>query len=70
VCLECDDIEAVLRQVEAASWPVDVPLKRGRDLNLQAWIADPDGNRIELMQLDPEAPHRKIIAGESVSRLP
>jgi lactoylglutathione lyase len=30
---------------------------RGLDGNFQYWIADPDGNRIELMQINPESPH-------------
>jgi lactoylglutathione lyase len=32
---------------------------RGNDGNLQAWISDPDGNRIEFMELDPESKQRK-----------
>jgi lactoylglutathione lyase len=63
ICFECDDINAVLQQVEAAGWPIVTPLKKGGDLNLQAWVADPDGNKIELMQIDPESPQGKISAG-------
>jgi len=66
ICFECDDIKLVLQQVESADWPVDTPLKQGKDLNLQAWVRDPDGNRIELMQIDPESPQGKISSGRSV----
>jgi lactoylglutathione lyase len=31
------------------------PKKMGADNNLQAWVEDPDGNRIELMQLGKDA---------------
>ena len=66
ICLECKDIDAVVKQVEDAGWPIDTPLKKGGDLNMQAWISDPDGNRIELMQIDPESPQGKVSAGKPV----
>ena len=33
----------------------------GADGNLQAWIEDPDGNRIELMQMDPNNMQSKAL---------
>jgi hypothetical protein len=35
----------------------------GLDFNTQAWVKDPDGNPIELMQLAPESPQRAIADG-------
>lgn len=29
------------------------------DKNWQAWIHDPDGNKVELMMIDPESPQAK-----------
>ena len=37
--------------------------KLGLDHNLQAWIKDPDGNAIELMQITPESPQRAVADG-------
>ncbi len=51
LCLECDDIDGVLEQVAAKGIALYRPKKVGADNNLQAWIEDPDGNRIELMQM-------------------
>jgi len=34
----------------------------GADNNLQAWIADPDGHRIELMQIMPGCMQAEAIA--------
>ncbi len=51
VCLECDDIDLVLKQIAAKGIPLFRPKKLGADNNYQAWIEDPDGNRIELMQM-------------------
>ncbi|CAN5139961.1 hypothetical protein BH10PSE9_BH10PSE9_02550 [soil metagenome] len=32
-----------------------IQLKTGADRNRQAWIEDPDGNRLELMQMAPDS---------------
>ena len=45
---------ASLAELEKAGMPLAREKKMGADGNLQAWIEDPDGNRIELMQMDPE----------------
>ena len=63
ICINCEDINVVIKQVEAAGWPFDTALKKGGDKFLEAWISDPDGNRIELMQIDPESPQGKVSAG-------
>jgi hypothetical protein len=38
----------------------------GLDHNWQAWIRDPDGNTIELMELVQESPQRQAARGELV----
>jgi lactoylglutathione lyase len=53
-CLIVDDIEVVLAQLAATGVPLFRPKKLGPDGNIQAWIQDPDGNRIELMQMAPD----------------
>jgi lactoylglutathione lyase len=50
-CLECDDIDLVLSQLAAKNVPLFRPKKVGADNNTQAWVEDPDGNRIEFMQM-------------------
>jgi lactoylglutathione lyase len=54
VCWEVDDMDAALAELEERGVPLTTPLRRGRTGNLQAWITDPDGNRVELMQMNPE----------------
>lgn len=51
MCLTVDDIDAVLAQVAAAGLELLLPLKTALDGNRQAWLEDPDGNRIELMEM-------------------
>ncbi len=54
ICLEVDDIEATAATLRERG--VDVtPVKLGRDQSYQAWVEDPDGNRIELHQYTPES---------------
>jgi lactoylglutathione lyase len=62
MCLAIDDINALVRDVEAAGIPLLLPLKLAVDGNWQAWIEDPDGNRIELMQMDSNSLQLKAIA--------
>jgi len=51
MCLTVDDIDAVLAQVATAGIKLLLPLKTAIDGNRQAWLEDPDGNRIELMEM-------------------
>ncbi len=70
MCLAVDDLKSLVAEIEAAGIPLLMPLKFAVDGNWQAWIEDPDGNRIELMQMDPKSMQLKAIArlrGEAVS---
>jgi len=51
LCLEVDSIDGVLADLAKAGIPLTREKQMGADGNLQAWIEDPDGNRIELMQM-------------------
>ncbi len=47
ICLEVDDIQATRNALVRAGIEV-TEVKLGGDQSYQAWLADPDGNRIEL----------------------
>ena len=69
MCLESDDVAALVKDLEAVGIPLLMPLKLAVDGNWQAWIEDPDGNRIELMQMAANSLQLKAIAklrGEAV----
>ena len=51
LCLEVDDCAAAVQELEGKGIEIVTKMKQGRDGNLQAWIKDPDGRRIEIMQL-------------------
>ncbi len=62
VCLAVDDMSATLKELASRGLEIVGEPKLGGDGNLQFWIADPDGNRIELMQMSPESRQMKAIA--------
>ena len=61
LCLQVDDIHSTIKGIEECGCPIDSPVKQGKDKNLQAWLKDPDGVRIELMQISPESPQGKCM---------
>ena len=52
LCLTIEDLEGTTQRIEAAGIKLTSPIKMGLDGNRQAWIEDPDGNRIELMEMN------------------
>ncbi len=60
LCLQTEDIQAAVEQLKNAGVEILQPPSVGLDHNWQAWIQDPDGNPIELMQLSEESPQRAI----------
>jgi len=61
LCLMVDDIHSMLKKIEEAGYPMDRGVSEGKDKNLQAWLTDPDGLRIELMQISPQSPQGKCM---------
>jgi lactoylglutathione lyase len=55
--LTVDDMEATLRQLRDRGLETPGAPSQGLDGNWQYWITDPDGNRIELMQIMQDSPH-------------
>jgi catechol 2,3-dioxygenase-like lactoylglutathione lyase family enzyme len=50
LCLEVDDIQAMLARVKGYGIEPDSAIERGPDRSWQFWLHDPDGNRIVLKQ--------------------
>jgi catechol 2,3-dioxygenase-like lactoylglutathione lyase family enzyme len=61
ICLEVDDIETTVDALRARGVEVS-PIKLGNDHSYQAWITDPDGNRIELHHYTPESKQTPYLA--------
>ncbi len=51
LCLEVDDITAAMDTIKKRGGTIDRPIMKGKSGCLQLWISDPDGNKIELMQM-------------------
>lgn len=56
MCITVSNIEEAARALEANGLKLMNPLKltKGLDNNRGAWVEDPDGNRIELMEMAPD----------------
>jgi lactoylglutathione lyase len=53
-CLTVDDLPATLQELADRGLEISGP-RFGLDGNWQYWVTDPDGNRIELMQMMPDS---------------
>jgi lactoylglutathione lyase len=62
MCLEVADIDIAVRELAAAGVPLIRDKQLGADGNWQAWIEDPDGHRIELMQMMPDSLQARALA--------
>ncbi len=56
ICLLTDDLRADVERLRQLGITIEIEPKEGLDYNLQAWIRDPDGNAIELMQISEASP--------------
>ncbi len=63
ICLLSDDIGADVEHLRANGVTIDREVQLGLDTNKQAWVKDPDGNPIELMQISAESPQRAVSEG-------
>ncbi|OBZ97604.1 lactoylglutathione lyase (plasmid) [Pararhizobium polonicum] len=61
ICITVDNVDEVVRQLAEQNIPLIQPLVSGADGNRQAWIADPDGNRYELMQMNADCMQYEAI---------
>ena len=55
-----DDINTSVQKIRDAGYPVDSEPRQGADHNWQAWVTDPNGIRIELMQIMPGSPQSRF----------
>lgn len=54
-CFEVQGLEVYLATIAARGVVIDRPVKVGMDHSKQAWLKDPDGNVIELMEYTPRS---------------
>jgi catechol 2,3-dioxygenase-like lactoylglutathione lyase family enzyme len=54
-CFEVQGLEAYLATLAARGLKIDRPVSVGMDHSKQAWLKDPDGNVIELMEYTPKS---------------
>jgi lactoylglutathione lyase len=69
ICLLTDDLPATVERLREQGVAIERGPLEGLDGNLQAWIRDPDGNPIELMQLVEDSPQRRTARAAAEQRL-
>lgn len=55
LCFEVSDAKTAIEVFRSKGAPIDSEIRTGKSLCIQFWTHDPDGNKIELMQLPPES---------------
>lgn len=66
LCLLIDDLHATVEQLQKEGVEIEQDPKVGLDHNWQAWIRDPVGNSIELMQLVETSPKEMVSRREEL----
>ena len=59
LCLEVEDINEIADRLCEKGITIDSGPTMGKDKNYQCWAKDPDGNRIEFMQIMPDSLQKK-----------
>jgi lactoylglutathione lyase len=59
VSIQVDSVEQTVEELRKKGLPILIEPKTGADKNTQAWILDPDGNRVELMYIHPDSPQAR-----------
>jgi len=62
ICLEVDDMESTVAALREKGADVS-EVKLGQDGSYQAWLTDPDGNRVELHQFTPQSLQLAALGG-------
>jgi lactoylglutathione lyase len=68
MCFTVDNLDAVIAQLAERGVTLSRARKVAVDRNPQAWVEDPDGNRIELMEMSPDCLHFEAIARMRAAR--
>lgn len=66
-CLMSDDLHGDAERLRGQGVTIASGPSLGLDGNRQARVADPDGNRIELMQISGDSPQARIRCGERLT---
>jgi lactoylglutathione lyase len=62
LCLEVDNLDATVAELQKRGVEIVSARTQGKAGSWQAWIADTEGNRIELMEIAPNSLHRTSVA--------
>jgi len=55
-----DDSAKFIKEAEARRVKFDSDILNTRDNNLNVWLFDPEGNKLEIVETKPDSPHNKF----------
>lgn len=61
ICFYCDDIVKTRKEMEDRGVVFDSEISKSRDNNLFSFLFDPEGNKLELVQIFEDSPQYKFI---------
>ena len=61
LCFQVEDIDIAVNRIKEAEYPLNTQIEEDRELNRKVWLKDPNGIRIELMQIHPTSPLGKTL---------
>jgi lactoylglutathione lyase len=72
LCLTSPDLDATEAHLKSVGIPLSRPRnpKRGVDGNRGMWIEDPDGNRIEIMEMAPNCIQYQAVKNLQAGKAP
>ncbi len=61
ICFSVDSVDEIAEHLTGLGYDLFIKPCVGCDNNRQTWVKDPNGVRIELMQVSPDSPHWKYM---------
>lgn len=55
-----DDLINTKKEMEERGVKFDSEILNTLDHNINAWLFDPEGNKLEIVQIQPDSPHKKF----------
>ena len=66
ICFAVEDLAKAKSEMENRGVVFDSEILKLRDNNLNVFLFDPDGNKLEIVEIRPESPHKKFEVDNSL----
>lgn len=66
ICFTVEDLVKSKKEMEKRGVKFDSEILKSRDNNLAAYLFDPDGNKLEIVEIKPKSPHKQFEIANSL----